>query len=361
MKKRILFIVQLPPPVHGASVINQMIVEAENILSSYTTSVLPLKFVTDISQIRRTSVRKIFLMIGFIFRLVYCLVSFRPHLVYFTISPKGNSFYRDALFAIIIKLFGKKIVYHLHSRGIQQGMKGKWKKVIYKFVFRNSYVISLSGLLNEEFTGLPVKKIFNLPNGIPAMEYDFSIRHQKPTAILFLSNLFRAKGTIIFLEIIRSLVSRGYSFEASLAGADGDLSAGDVQKFIDDHQLNEYVSVPGPLYGIEKQQALEKATIFCMPSLDEAFPLVILEAMQASMCIVASRVGAVPEIIDDGQTGFLCTPGNVGEFTEKIARLLSDAALKNRITETARVQFLQNYTQAAFEERLKGIIDELAT
>lgn len=361
MKTKILFIVQLPPPVHGAAVINKLIVEQEAIRLSYNVRILPLKFVTDVSKIRRFSVKKLFLMAGFFFRLFFRLMIFRPRLVYFTISPKGNSFYRDALFVSLIKMFGCRHVFHLHSRGIQQGMMKPSARSLYRFVYRNAYVISLSAILNSEFAGLPVKKIFILPNGIPGNKIDLSIRQHDPVRILFLSNLFHAKGILVFLEIIKKLAAKGYSFKAEIAGADGDIMLHEVAQKAVEYGISGYVNLSGPVYGDKKLQAFAAASIFCMPSLDEAFPLVVLEAMQASLCIVASDVGAIPGIIADGKTGFLCRPGNAEDFATKIETLLKDPELRQHMSLAAHTAYRERFTETAFGHNLKKIIDELVT
>ena len=68
--------------------------------------------------------------------------------------------------------------------------------------------------------------------------------------------------------------------------------------------------------------------VFLLPSLREGFGLVLLEAMSRRLPIVASRVGAIPEIVIDGETGILVEPRNADELAKAIARLLNDRALR---------------------------------
>src|SRR5262245_29936973 len=122
MRNRILFILQLPPPVHGASLVNQLIVESHFLEENYDIKILPLKFVSQINEIGNFSFRKIAMVVPFVFRLIWHLIFFRPQLVYYTIAPKGGAFYRDAFFMFFVKLFRRKTILHLHSRGIQRSM-----------------------------------------------------------------------------------------------------------------------------------------------------------------------------------------------------------------------------------------------
>ncbi len=72
--------------------------------------------------------------------------------------------------------------------------------------------------------------------------------------------------------------------------------------------------------------------IFALPSLSEGLPNVILEALFFKLAVAATRVGGVPELIEDGQTGMLVAPGNPQDMAEKIMMILDSAALAKRIT-----------------------------
>jgi len=76
--------------------------------------------------------------------------------------------------------------------------------------------------------------------------------------------------------------------------------------------------------------------VFVMPSLYEGGPTVVLEAMAAGRAIVATRVGMVPEVIDDGASGIIIEPGDSKPLTEAVAKLLSDDQLRNDVGERAR-------------------------
>jgi phosphatidyl-myo-inositol dimannoside synthase len=74
-----------------------------------------------------------------------------------------------------------------------------------------------------------------------------------------------------------------------------------------------------------------RATLFCLPSRQEGFGIVFLEAMAAGLPIVAARAAAVPEVIADGECGILVTPGNSEDLASALARLLSDPVERRRL------------------------------
>jgi glycosyltransferase involved in cell wall biosynthesis len=75
--------------------------------------------------------------------------------------------------------------------------------------------------------------------------------------------------------------------------------------------------------------------VFLLPSIQESFGLAALEAMACGVPVVASKVGGLPEIIEDGITGFVCAPGDLVGMAERAVALLTDPDLHARITANA--------------------------
>jgi N-acetyl-alpha-D-glucosaminyl L-malate synthase BshA len=88
---------------------------------------------------------------------------------------------------------------------------------------------------------------------------------------------------------------------------------------------------------------LSVADLFLLPSAQESFGLAALEAMACEVPVVASRVGGLPEIVEDGVTGFLCPPGNVEEMAERGVAVLSDPGLRASIGRAAAEMVRERY------------------
>lgn len=95
--------------------------------------------------------------------------------------------------------------------------------------------------------------------------------------------------------------------------------------------------------------------LFVHPSLDDAFPTVLLEAMAAGLPVVASRVGGIPEIVDDGVTGKLVPPGNAPQLAAAIREVMGNATMGG----TARTIARQRFSTEAWIERLTRVYDEV--
>jgi glycosyltransferase involved in cell wall biosynthesis len=91
----------------------------------------------------------------------------------------------------------------------------------------------------------------------------------------------------------------------------------------------------------------------------ELLGLTVLEAMASETPVVASRTGGLPEVVRDGETGFLVEPGNVEELGDRIDRLLRDPALARRMGRTAREVVLDQFTWDRTAQRCLAAYNEL--
>ena len=116
---RVLCVVQLPPPVHGVSMMNSIVVGSDVIHSRFDLDVFPLRYSRSFKEFTSgTSFKKIFRMLAYYLRFVFRLLFHRPDLVYFTLTPCGGAFVRDSLFVFLAKFFHVRVVVHLHGKGI---------------------------------------------------------------------------------------------------------------------------------------------------------------------------------------------------------------------------------------------------
>ena len=100
---------------------------------------------------------------------------------------------------------------------------------------------------------------------------------------------------------------------------------------------------------------LTAATVMAFPSHSEGHPLVALEALSAGLPVVATRTGAIPEIITDGREGFLVDVGDVDALTCRIAEIVSDPELRRRLRANARSRYEREFTADRFTDRLGDV------
>jgi glycosyltransferase involved in cell wall biosynthesis len=364
-EKKVLYIVQLPPPVHGVSAMNKYVVNSPVINEQFATTVIPLHFSKNVKQLEKASLSKIGIMLSYGFRIMKEMIRFRPKLVYFTLVPTGFAFYRDAFYVFILKLFGARIVLHLHGKGIQKQVTGsRFKQKLYSWVFRNTRVICLSPILSKDINQIYKAKPYIVPNGIqvqPALCSENRKTEKKVPQILFLSNYIENKGVLVLLHALALLKEKGYRFRTRLVGAPSNVTVEILQRKIEEYKLTGDVDIVGPLYDEDKYNEFRQADIFAFPTYNDAFPLVNLEAMQFSLPVVTTCEGGIPDIVVDGETGFIVERRNPQMLAEKLALLLDNEILRVKMGKNGYERFMNNFTLQHFEINLKDTLTSILT
>ena len=259
-QNRILFIMQLPPPVHGASLMNNYLLNSILIKANFDFQVVNLQFASSMKELKKFTFLKIFKAVYYAFLICYKVVSFKPDLVYFTLSPVGYAFYRDTIYVLMLKLFGLKILLHLHGKGINKASENSFiKKYIYRTVFKNTYVICLAGKLTKDIEHVYSSVPYIVPNGIPIHPKSSQKRYNtdEVVQILYLSNYDESKGILKLIDALKLLKERNFTFNARLVGAPTNLSIKKVENYIQKRNLESYIQVVGPKYGEEKYNELQ--------------------------------------------------------------------------------------------------------
>ena len=146
------------------------------------------------------------------------------------------------------------------------------------------------------------------------------------------------------LTLVRALAAleRG-SCETELVGDGPDRPA--VENEVRRLGLDSVVRLAGVRTDVP--ELLAAADLFVLSSRSEGLPLSILEAMATGLPVVASRVGGVPEVVVDGETGLLVPPGDPGSLARAIERLLDDSALRRRLGAAGRARVAEHFDLAS--------------
>lgn len=362
LRPKILFLVQLPPPIHGVSLMNTYVIESGIINENFYISKIDLKFVKSMDQLQKFSIFKIVTALKYCFEIVKKMLIFKPQLVYFTFTPTGFGFYRDAFYVFILKIFKTKIILHLHGKGIKKNINTFIKRSIYKCVFKNIYVICLSETLSKDIADVYNATPFIVHNGVPNHPFRRSIQTKltnKVPQILFLANYTINKGILELVQALGILKNKGYNFNARFVGAPFNVTVEMLERFIDEHNLSENAKAIDSLTGDDKYQEFQRADIFVFPTYNDAFPLVILEAMQFGLPVISTYEGSIPDIVINNETGILVEAHNIQTLADKIADLLDDKNKRIEMGKKGYERFINNYTLNHFENSMNKTFWEI--
>lgn len=147
--------------------------------------------------------------------------------------------------------------------------------------------------------------------------------------ITCIAELHPRKGIIYALEAMKHFAEKEEKIKLVIVGSGEEKTI--YEKYIKENNLKDYVILLGRRHDIP--QILRASDVFILPSLNEAFGLVLLEAMMAKLPIIATNNGGIPEIIKDGENGLLIAPKNTQAIIEAIKKLTTLPDLVRKMSE----------------------------
>jgi glycosyltransferase involved in cell wall biosynthesis len=249
-----------------------------------------------------------------------------------------------------------------------------WKLRAYRrfdsFVIRYfSRVIAVSDGIKKEMLkyGVPKEKIRVIDNGIDitrfrdtifpeAVKEEFGLK-KEVTIIGTIGNLGPEKGHVYLLQAARGIVN---NFKSAKFFFIGD---GPLRGYLEDEatQLGIGDNVIFTGFRTDIPDLLSIMDIFVLPSVKEGLPMVLLEAMAAKKAVVATRVGAIPKVIDNGN-GILVEPRDAAGLQEAIVSLLMDEEKRRKYAsagyETVRMQFSSQRMSSEYFDLYRGLLGD---
>lgn len=363
-KKRILFITPLPPPVHGSAMVSQYIKDCKELHERFVCDFINLSTSRNIDEIGKNSLVKYLRFFSAYFITLFKLLTHRYELCYLAITCYGIGFLKDAPFVLLCKLFRRKVIIHQHNKGMSKCVDKQPYKWLLPLVYKNTKVILLSWHLYSDIEKVVKREqIFICPNGIPEIfneepQYE---RNNEVPHLLFLSNLIPSKGVYVLLDACKILKDKGYKFVCDFVGSESkEITRSVFYRAIEERRLNEDVIYHGPKFGNDKVAFFSNADIFVFPTFyeNECFPLVLLETMHHKIPIVTSNEGGIPDIVTDGENGFICKKETPIDTALAIEILLNDKEKRKCMGDAGYRIFKQKFTKKQFENNILKIIKQ---
>lgn len=179
---------------------------------------------------------------------------------------------------------------------------------------------------------------------------------------LFLGNLIPEKGVLLLITACKILAEKNYNFFCIIAGNNSNLlSKEQLEKSIQENGISNQVKAIGPRYGNSKEELLDSVDVLVLPTMygNECFPLVLLEAMQHSLPIISTPVGAIPDLVTEGENGFLIPENNPIALAEAMAKMIRNPQTAHEMGLKGYDRFMKNYTSRQFEHNLLNILKNI--
>ncbi len=289
---------------------------------------------SQIDEYRRFG--KLALAVTAFVRFFLTLLWWRPQLIYVHVGSNA-SLYRKAAFITLARWLRHTVLAHFHAGDFdhyyeQQSRLGKW--LIRSGLGQSHRLIAVSNATAERLRALlPEADVTMIPNGIATAAFASSAHSQDAfVRLLFVGAMGKLKGERDLLEAVHQIAARVPNLRLLLLGHGAET----IEELCHQYKLEPFIEHLGPVPQHERHAFFRRADFFVLPSYGEGMPIAVLEAMAAGLPIIATRVGGIPELIENGVEGLLIEPGAITALAARIECLTNDQQLRDQMGARSR-------------------------
>ncbi|MBM7618578.1 glycosyltransferase involved in cell wall biosynthesis [Bacillus tianshenii] len=369
MKKKILVVGPLPPPIHGESIAIDTIVSSRNLKKIFNIEVIDTSR-GEIKNIGKFTNKKIKDDILRITRLNKLVRNYNTDILYISISQTRFGLLRDIIMINIGRKRVKKVITHLHGNKLGElinSLNNYEKLFVKNGLLKVDVAVVLGDSLRNNFLGFP-KKVEIISNGIDEdfipnelivsnQERKFQKKVDDPIQIVYLSNLMKSKGYHKIIKSVLNLRKQGFNLTLKLAGLIQDETLFEsVMKEVQEENQSQFIEHLGVVTGQEKKDLLLNSDIMVLASDFEGQPISIIEGLAAGLPIISSCVGAIPDLILDN--GILLKDPTIAELQTHISEISTDKQMRIEMGKKSRELFLEKFTNKVYLENLTKIFKD---
>jgi glycosyltransferase involved in cell wall biosynthesis len=299
-----------------------------SVLKMYAQNIQDFKYISTYSNSEKAY--KLFFFIGVLFKSVYVLLIDREIKIMHLHSASNTSFMRKSLLSILGKLFGKKVIFHIHSGTFDQLYhRNKFTTYFIKYFLQHvDKVVCLSNeWLDYYEKEIGLKNVVVIGNPVMLSPGKDIVNNTGILHLLFLGELGNRKA---IFHLIEYLSTNKYFLNNQIRltiGGNGEVDR--LEKTLLDPALNRHIYFAGFVNDKLKSKLLKACDIFILPSFFEGLPVAILEAMAFGKPIISTTTGGIPSIVHNGYNGWLFPPGAFYELDDILDEIFNNTTILN--------------------------------
>jgi glycosyltransferase involved in cell wall biosynthesis len=345
---KVLIIGHVGKPVGGLSMYY------ESFLNSSIKNKVCLAFIDSMSGTKTFSERGIISLLNLynafkiVSKVLYMFWVFRPDLVDLVTSYQ-TSFLKNSILIILSKLHNKKVILRPRCsiKMFIPEKKSLWRKYTLWVLKLCDGIIVLSSEWDGLHKLIPDVVISRFPNAIDLSSLSLIRRFYEKdfVNILFLGHIGREKGIYELIDAVAMLdKSAVRNFRVYIVGESlKENELAEVEKLIDTQNLYKLIEIRPPVYQEEKIDYFKRSDIFVLPSYHEGMPISIIEAMAAGLPIIATRVGGIPDLIEDNLTGMLIDPKDPVGLSMALKKIIQMKEVRSTMGKAAREKAVKGH------------------
>lgn len=360
----IIFLGKLPPPYIGPAIACQMILNSK-LKDEFRLIHLDTSDHRDINTLGKIDFGNIYHALRQYYLMVVMLIRYPDAMVYVPAGQTTVGYIRDAVFIVMAKIAGRKVITHLRGGNFLNWYNkapGYARKIVRYVHPKVNAQIVLGNNLRPLFNWLlPESRIHVVPNGgnysIPAVQ-----KEAGKVIILFLGNFIGTKGVLEVLHASQYLQDLKDKIEFRFAGSWRDAATKEAFLQYKAEHPDLPITIVGPVQGAQKFELLALSDIFVFPTYypNEGHPWVIVEAMCAGLPVISTDHAAIRESVIDGVNGYLVPKKDAKAVAEKIRYLIAHPEERKRMGEESRRLYHEGFTHEMMIKRLGDVFRSVA-
>ncbi|WP_285859718.1 glycosyltransferase [Kocuria rosea] len=196
----------------------------------------------------------------------------------------------------------------------------------------------------------------HLKNGVPMPREEargVPVKLDQPASVLFLARLHEIKRPLTFVKAAQTIIERGHDVRFRLAGPDEGQAAA-VQDAIDANGLGSNIMYEGPVAPHETATRLAQCDVYVLPSLDETFPMSVIEALSVGKPVIVTKTCGLAPFIEKSGSGIV-VDGSAEEISEAIMKIVDDPITRNDMEKRARALAREEFAISSVARQLINI------
>jgi len=301
------------------------------------------------------------------FTLALAILARRASIVHINTSLNVRAYWRDLAYLAVAKCLGAHVVYQVHGGALPQEFFAG-SRVLSAFLRAALHVPDLVAVLAQNELAayrdfVPSQNVVVLPNGIDCRPYDLiaTVRSfpDQPLRLLYIGRIAREKGLYELLQGMRVANELGVDARLIIAGRGEEQPR--LRRYAHAIGIGAQVCFAGPVFGADKVKLFSGCDLFMLPSYAEGLPYALLESMAAGVPVVATPVGAIPDVVVDGTHGVLVPPRDGKAIAQALALLGADRERLSWMSRACRRRVRAAFSIDRLATELAGIYAALAS
>jgi len=251
-------------------------------------------------------------------------------IVHINTSMNPRAYWRDLAYLLVAKVLGARVVYQVHGGKLPEKFFARSRTLTaflrWTLGLPDRVVVLAQSELISYRMFVPDQEVVALPNGIDVRPYaalpTVRSEHDAPLRLVYIGRIAREKGLYETLQGMRLACELGVDARLVVAGHGAEEPR--LRRYAQALGIAPRVCFVGPVFGFDKVKLLGGADAMVLASYSEGLPYALLESMAGGVPVIATPVGAIPDVVSDGIHGFLVPPRDGKAIAEALAVLAGD-------------------------------------